>query len=69
MHSAFALKDVPSNVRIVAHGRGAGLEEHPMDAVFLLKRNASDDLLCQDCLSFLFLFLTRVVNLKSCTGG
>ena len=45
---AFALSDVPANVTIEAHGRGAAMPLDPSDAILLLKRYASDDLLSQD---------------------
>lgn len=41
-------EDVPPNVDITAHGRGAGLDQHPSDAIILVKRNASDFELSQD---------------------
>jgi hypothetical protein len=39
--------DVPPNTNIAAFGPGAGFENHPADVVLLLKRNASDNDLCQ----------------------
>ena len=39
---------MPANVKIVAHGRGAGLEMHENDAILFVKRNAADDTLCQE---------------------
>lgn len=39
---------MPANVKIVAHGRGAGLEMHENDAILCVKRNAADDTLCQE---------------------
>ena len=46
--SQLCLTDIPSNMKIESHGRGAGLEAHESDAVLMVKRNAADPNLAQD---------------------
>ncbi|CAK9029591.1 unnamed protein product [Durusdinium trenchii] len=54
-------QDLPSNIRIIANGRGACLEEHPLDTIILLKRHAADDQLCQEAvLGFPHRYLDRM---------
>ena len=43
-----ALWDIPENVTIEANGRGARMPMDPSDAILLVKRYSSDDLLSQD---------------------
>jgi len=52
IRECFPLRDIPENVTIEAHGRGARMPMHPSDAILLLKRYASDDLLSQDSQTF-----------------
>ena len=43
-----SLTDIPSNIKIECHGRGAGLEPHESDVILMVKRNAADQSLAQD---------------------
>ncbi|CAL1145894.1 unnamed protein product [Cladocopium goreaui] len=63
-HHCFVLmrrSDIPENVTIEAHGRGARMPMHPSDAILLLKRYASDDLLSQNpVLAFPHRYVDRI---------
>ncbi|CAK9029740.1 RRM domain-containing protein [Durusdinium trenchii] len=52
--------DLPANINIVAHGRGAAYETHESDVILMVKRNASDDGLCQEpMLAFPYRYVAR----------